>query len=183
MSSMAPTILTRSGRYFDFSALDNGQIAIEDIAHALSHICRFTGHTRFFYSVAQHSVLVSRLVPPELAFEALMHDAHEAYVGDMASPLKALVPEFKRVERTVECLVRLRFGLPLVMSPEVKHADLVALRTEQRDCMGSNHVWTVLEGIEPHHEAIEWMPPSLVRELFMRRFRELTDGAPQGVPG
>lgn len=181
MSSMAPTILTRSGRYFDFTVADPRQVDIDDIAHALSHICRFTGHTRFFYSVAQHSVLVSRLVPPELAFEALLHDAHEAYVGDMASPLKALLPGYKALEKRIEALVRARFELPAVMSPAVKQADLVALRTEQRDCMNSDHLWTVLEGIEPHHEPIEWIPPSLVRDLFLRRFRELQAATPPRV--
>jgi len=78
-----PSIQARSGRYISFVAPDPNVFCINDIAHALSHTCRFGGHTRDFYSVAQHSVLVSYLVPENDQFAALMHDAAEAYVGDV----------------------------------------------------------------------------------------------------
>ena len=75
------TIQTSSGRYIDLLAPSSGDIAIEDIAHALSHIARFNGHTSEFYSVAQHCVLCSRVNPGVMSFEKLLHDAAEAYIG------------------------------------------------------------------------------------------------------
>ena len=73
-------IATYSGNRFYFDDIMANDVNIQEIAHALSHLCRFGGHVREFYSVAQHSVLVSLLAPPEHALGALLHDATEAYV-------------------------------------------------------------------------------------------------------
>jgi 5'-deoxynucleotidase YfbR-like HD superfamily hydrolase len=83
-------IQTLSGKRFDYINSTADDVDIEDIANALSNICRFAGHVPEFYSVAQHSVLCSQIVPPEFAFEALMHDAAEAYCQDIPQPLKLL---------------------------------------------------------------------------------------------
>ncbi len=88
---MGPTcITTYTGGTFDYSKFGPDDIDIRDIAHALSHLCRFTGHTNIFYSVAQHCLLVSEKIPggPEVKLAALLHDAAEAYVNDLSSPLK-----------------------------------------------------------------------------------------------
>lgn len=125
-------ISTYTGRHFNYAEPSLDDICIGDIAHALSQINRFCGHTLWPYSVAQHSIGASYIVPPEFAFEALMHDAHEAYVSNMMSPLKHMLPDYKQVEANVEVMVRLHYGLPLRMSAEVKHADLVMLATEKK---------------------------------------------------
>lgn len=112
-----------------------GDIHVCDIAHALSNICRWTGHVRRFWSVAAHSLLVASLVPPEFRLEALLHDAHEAYLTDIARPIKYLpqLAGYREIENSLDKVIRHFFGLPLEMSPEVKRADNIALVTEARD--------------------------------------------------
>ncbi len=174
--SIGPTILLVSGAYFSFEHPERTPVPVEDIAHALSHTCRFTGHCHSFYSVAQHAVLTSYLAPPEFAFHALHHDDAEALIGDVASPLKRLIPQYKEIERRVEAVIMEQFGLPLEMPPEVKRADLVALRTEQRDLMHSaGGLWTSLEGIEPSQEfhVDHPMSPREAARLYLRRHHEL----------
>jgi hypothetical protein len=173
-ASIGPTILLSSGRYFDFTKPT--PLTIEEVAHALSNICRFTGHSNQFYSVAQHSVLVSMLLPQPFKLWGLLHDAVEAVVGDMASPLKRLLPEYKALEDRVERVILASFGLDVDSKPpEVKQADLVALRTEQRDLMpASGGLWTSLQGIEPSLDfRIHPHGPEEARHGFLARYRML----------
>lgn len=181
-AALTPTILTSQGTYFDFEHPERSEINTLAIAHALANLCRFTGHCLEFYSVAQHAVLVSHLVPPQFAFQALHHDDAEAFIGDMASPLKKLLPTYKDIERRVEAEVFRRQGLPAVLAPEVKHADLVALRTEQRDLMHENGgLWTSLAGIAPACFRITALPPAAARNLYLARHAELAGkGAAHG---
>lgn len=164
-------ITTHSGETFDFSAPALEAIHIRDIAQALSQICRFTGHTRAFYSVAQHSVLVSHIVPPEQALAGLLHDAQEAYVGDMSTPLKMCVPDFRVVEDRVWQAVATRFGVDPVLPLEVKHADLVLLATERRDLLARDgRLWDSLDNIVPMMDRIDpWDPPQ-ARARFLERY-------------
>lgn len=179
---MTPTILTYTGRHFDLSAPEQSPIHISDIAHAMANLCRFTGHCKQFYSVAQHSVHVSHLVTAEHALAALLHDAAEAYLGDVASPLKALLPDYRTLEARVEAAVLARFGLSLPLHPIIKLADMVALATEQRDLMERQvHQWECLKGIQPDPMTIRPMPPTMAEALFLRRYCELTDARALGV--
>lgn len=126
-------ILTHSGRQFDLLAPTAAMISPHDIAHALANLCRFNGHTREHYSVAQHSLIVCDLAPEKHQLSALIHDATEAYLGDMTRPLKALMPEYRNAEQRVWITICDRFNIPQVLPESVIRADMVALATERRD--------------------------------------------------
>lgn len=176
-----PDILTASGRYFNFIDTTDNAAIVSDIAHALSHICRFNGHTRDFYSVAQHSVLASHIVPEEDALAALFHDAAEAYIGDVARPLKQLLPDYREIEERVERDLFAKLGIPLPMPPSVKYADLVLLATEQRDLMPAHDdEWALIKGVEMLPDRICPWTPWTARTMFYDRFSELLIGQRQG---
>lgn len=146
------------------------EVCIEDIAHALSQLCRFAGHCRKFYSVAQHSVIVSRLVgsDPALRLAALLHDATEAYYVDIPRPLKVALPEYKAIEHRLETIIKEKFGVDF-SDPRIKHADNIALVTEARDLLGPHPVgWSIQA--EPIAETINPVRPSRAEEMFMDTF-------------
>lgn len=167
-------ILTASGRHFDFADPQPDQIDIRDIARALSCEARFNGHTRRFYSVAQHSVHVSEIVPPGRALEGLLHDASEAYCKDIPMPLKLMLPDYRAIERRVDTAIRARFGLPHECSAAVQLADVTLLATERRDLMPIDAAeWAILHGVEPLPEVIKPQPPSEAQMGFWSRWLAL----------
>jgi hypothetical protein len=155
------------------------EVSIADVAHALSNLCRFAGHCREFYSVAQHSVLVSYCVPAEHAFQALLHDASEAYMVDMPRPLKLEIPQYRAIEKRVQAVIYRRFGLPELEDPCVKAADDRVLAQEHRDLMAeSPYDWARLADERPLDFKIVALPATTARGVFLGRFAEL---APQEV--
>lgn len=165
-------IMLASGNYFNLDDPENSRIDLFDIAHALSHICRFTGHVTGFYSVAEHSVLCSHLVPRKHAMAALMHDAAEAVLGDMASPLKAMMPEYRALESRVEATIMPRFGISLPMNPWIKHADQLMLAAEFTQAMNNPDWW--LEHMHPVQQPklLFWSPDD-ARSAFLARHEEV----------
>lgn len=157
------------------------EIDIEDVAHGLANCPRFRGMTREFYSVAQHSVLVAQAVPPEDALWGLLHDAAEAYLGDMARPLK-IQPEmepYRRAERRVMACVCERFGLPPIEPATVRRADDRALAAEALDLFPTlDPAWSSKwpDGIDRLPEEVRPWRPVFARAAFLTLFRKLTSG-------
>jgi len=166
--------LTKAGKKFDMANPKADQICIEDIAPALSKQCRFNGHCDPFYSVAQHCLHVSELVPDEHKLTALLHDATEAYIGDMVTPLKALIPDFKRIEDHLWNIISDKYKVPLILPWEVKRADLIALATEKRDLMPAHpEPWYCLRNIQPDQSTLSPMTPAAAETLFLTEFHRL----------
>lgn len=171
---MEPYIQTCGDYQFYFSAPEAFDYSIYEIAAALSKLCRFTGHTRYFYSVAEHSLHCSYLVPEDYALEALLHDAQEAFLGDVASPLKALLPEYQALEHRVEAAIRKHFSLPEISSPSVREADLQMLLLEKEVALDTDDHWPFLEGLTMPDREIQFYSPEVAYLKFMERYCELS---------
>ena len=126
---MESWIETSTGKKYHFLDPQPDEIDIVDIAFALSNKCRFSGHTDFF-SVAEHSIGVAYRLPVELRLAGLLHDAAEAYLGDIPSPLKAVLPDYRALEKINEAAINKKFGITDVNWAKVKEADMDALYTE-----------------------------------------------------
>lgn len=171
-----PVIQLADGSYFDLDMPVATPLRIEVIAHSLANQCRYTGHCNRFYSVAQHSVLVSQIVPPELALTGLLHDAAEAVLGDVARPLKQMLPEFKELEDRIEGIIFHQWGIPQPLPQEVKDADMVMLATERRDLMEEQQTeWGPTVGYEPLAETIMPWSPGEARWRFWDRYCEIVE--------
>jgi uncharacterized protein len=175
-TSEGPTIGLKSGHYFNLLEPETSVILLEDIVSGLSKCCRFVGQCDAFYSVAQHCVLMSYIVPDEARLVALFHDAAEAYTGDLSKPLKnALGDVFKRIEQRIEMAIFDRFGLPYPMHSSIKVADRILLATEQRDLMVRlrDDEWASIRGVSPLACAIQPATHECAAEMWMARFHEL----------
>ena len=123
---------TYKGHDFNVLRPKADMIDIEDIAHALSMICRFNGHVSQYYSVAQHSVLVASACSDEFALYGLLHDASEAYIGDVISPTKPILRNYQDIEHNIMQVICKKFGIDLTDECEshIKERDLRMLLTE-----------------------------------------------------
>lgn len=167
------SISLKDGDFFDFNRPHLSDFNIETIAHALSNICRYGGHTRKFYSVAEHSVLVSQVVPSKFAMIGLLHDASEAYVGDMPSPLKRMCQSYRTIEERVQEAIAERYELQYPFPESIHLADKrVYLAERQQITDGTDTLWYT--DLEPADVTVMGLPPSKARVLFLDRFRELS---------
>ncbi|WP_312299152.1 phosphohydrolase [Stutzerimonas nitrititolerans] len=167
-------ILTRTGQRFDLLQPRASQIAVLDIAHALAHLCRFNGHASRHYSVAQHSLLVASIVPPEHQLAALLHDATEAYVGDMVRPLKQVMPEYQQIEQRIWLAICERFDIAPELPECVREADMIALATERAQLMPHHPgEWDCLAGVTPLPDALDHWTPQQAQTQYLDRLLEL----------
>jgi hypothetical protein len=174
-----PYFRTYTGRLVHPLEPSPSEISVFDVAHSLSQMCRFLGHTEGFYSVAQHSVLVSQHVPREDALWGLLHDASEAYICDMPAPLKhdPRMSVYRDTEDLLMAAICARYDLRPEMPLSVKIADKRLLATEFRDVTTIDDPdWIRLEcGFEPlsDYHIASWAP-SFAESMFLDRFEELT---------
>ena len=170
------SITTYSGVRFWPLLPNPDDILIEDIAHSLSLQCRFAGHARVFYSVAEHSVRVSQLCRPEDALWGLLHDASEAFICDVPAPLKSLpaFEAYRAAEHDLQQLVAARFGLPAEQPTSVTETDQSMLRIEMRDLLTAGS--TDRKKAEQTLSITKPWSPRMAEGRFLSRFHRLYSG-------
>lgn len=173
-----PWIETYTGGRFHILDPKPEEILIEDIAHSLSMQCRFGGHARAFYSVAEHSVIVSLLVKPENALHGLLHDASEAYIVDIPTPVKADLDDYLVLEEDIQNAIVDKFNLSGDYA-DIKDADKVQLKTEAKYLMKSaGKDWaTDFPTIREHGKIPKCLQPIEAKAMFLSRFWELSGGS------
>jgi uncharacterized protein len=181
---LQPEIQTFSGLRVNPFAPDPPQIAIADIAQALGNLCRFGGHCRSFYSVAQHSCLLADLVAAEGGdgadqLWALLHDAAEAYLVDLPHPLKhrsELGERFQAVEGQLQRMILERFGLPTEPPERLKEIDRALLAAEKAALVAPGWEWPELDRVEAVALEIDPWPPERGAQELLARFAALDGG-------
>jgi hypothetical protein len=175
---------TVSGGRFDPLNPKVDEVKIGDIAHALSHLCRFAGHTRRFYSVGEHSWRVSAALAQDGYDEidqmrGLLHDATEAYMIDVPRPLKIdpMMAGYRSAEAHLEVIIAMKFGFaPGFMTPPVQKYDRILLATEARDLMGNPTDWgPIIDEVTPRANSLVGGSgdPDFWRQAFLERFEQL----------
>ena len=150
-------IRTYTGRHVDVFNITPDMIHIDDIAHALSNQCRFGGHTKTFFSVAEHCIWTARRVPFDLRLAALMHDAAEAYLIDLPTPIKREFPQYEEIEHKVLAAIAQKFGFEFPLSLQVRVADREQLEWEFKNIVENM-------GIKP-------LTPREARVAFLMHFK------------
>lgn len=147
-------------------------VDIHDIAHALAHICRFGGHCKEFYSVAQHSMIVALNCSLEATLQGLLHDATEAYIGDMIRPLKYSMPDYRAAEDRLWLVIADAFGVNPVFHPSIKVADNRTLITERRDLITqTGYEWSLEKDFPPYMYKIYPLTPDAAESEFLNMYR------------
>lgn len=169
MSGRGDWIQTAMGRQFWPMDPRPDEVFLDDIAHALSMLCRFGGHCLRFYSVAEHSVLMARAAAPAVKRWALLHDASEAYLVDVPRPLKPFLIGYDKAEAKIMTAVAFRFNLHLGLPAQVKALDRAILMDEQLQNMAPAPVpWST--DVEPLGIELQYWSPDRARAEFLAAF-------------
>lgn len=178
MDSNEPWILSYTGKKINFTSPNVNDIDIVDIAHSLSMLCRFGGHTNRFYSVAEHSVHVSKLVPKSRRLEALLHDAAEAYLVDIPTPIKNYMPNYKRMEDHLLRVIYQKFGISTSGDyGPIHYADRQMLLAEKEVLLyDPNKLWAPFDvnSVEIPKVDFYFATPSKAESIFLDTFDYLT---------
>lgn len=166
-------VKTFSGKQFDALSPDIDKIDLMDIAHSLSKQCRFNGQTMWFYSVAQHSVHVAEILPLKYKKWGLLHDAPEAYIGDIIRPVKQHLELFMELEEVYMKIIAERFGLEWPMPEIVDVADNTILATEKRDLMNPALLEENELIVEPMPQIIKPWDPEIAKARFLQKWNEI----------
>lgn len=183
---MSNWIMTYSGGVIDYDDECWNSLSIEEIAASLSKQCRYNGHTKAFYSVAEHSVHVSRMVDNDYKLAALLHDASEAYVSDLPRPLKkAMGTDFSKFEdKAMESVAR-KFGLEVedFHSKAVKDADNAMLYYETKELMHYHPIWETFydKQFNEFEPSILCLNPEEANNLFLNEYELLMSWAGNSV--
>lgn len=171
---MKNAILLQSGKFYSYTNPADNEFTIEDVALSLSHICRYGGQVGKFYSVAQHAYYVSYAVEDKrYELDALCHDNVEAFMVDVPTPLKMLLPDYKALEAVHEAEMFSRFGLQYPMHDSVHKADQAVFVAEVRDIKPANEHWDRYAHITPYDGQITPWTSEKARRMFLLRFYEL----------
>lgn len=178
---IGPAILLGSGGFFDYDDPENSLMSLEDYVYGIAFTCRFSGQCfsrktgrRVFYSVAQHCEIMSRIVPPGHEYAALMHEGGEAVCGDLNTPLKSKLPEYKAIEKRCEKAIMDIFKVVVDDPALIKSFDVRLWATERRDLMNwDGNRWGPDDAAEPFEFEIDPLGPYEAAESFLRRFHEI----------
>lgn len=171
-------IQSKSGRKVSFTAPATSMFEIEDIAHSLSMMCRFNGHGLRYYSVAEHSVHVSHEINPSLSLVGLLHDAAEAYIGDVPAPLKRHLPDYQKYETAMEAEIAKFFSISAdeFRCDELKRADIQLLADEKAVLMvGEPEPWPIAAPPPKNPSRIKAWDQQRAKRKFLERFNELAN--------
>lgn len=172
---------TWKGLKFYFDDPQPDMVCIEDIAHCLSNVCRFTGNVDRFYSVGQHSLIISQLLEaaghsPEVQLQGLLHDSPEAYINDLSRCLKRSpgMEGYREIEDRIWRAISRKFGLCFVLHPAIKELDIRMVATEHRDLFTNFVPWDEFydETLALDFKIAPQVPANVERE-FLRRYHEL----------
>lgn len=161
-------VITLSGRRFNILKPNPDEVVLSDIASSLARQARFNGHTRFFFSVGQHSCLGAQAAKDSvLSRWMLFHDATETYIGDLVSPVKRLLPDFEIIEARIQWAICKRFGLPFPAPVEVKAIDRRLLATEVRDLITPDLASWGIRPEEPFDFPVIPWPVEVTESIFL----------------
>lgn len=174
-TNMNPWVQTHSGKKFHFLEPHHDEIDIEDIAHALSHQCRFNGHVERFYSVAEHCYHMCLCFSKKEGLAALLHDASEAYISDIPAPLKRFLPDYQKIENSIQNAIYSKWNVLVgkELNDRIESMDKAILLTEKMHVLNKALDWGIEDKVRPIPIRIDFLSQAEVKREFLNLFYSL----------